>query len=74
MKLKLALYRTTTGATLVSQFNEPEHTWLHSNEVRITDIVEVDFPQRTGEEIQTDIELIRTQALAKIRALEGESA
>lgn len=73
MKIKLAVYRTNSG-THVSQYNEPSDHWLHRDDVRITEIVEVDFPARPQTEIDIDVEAIRTAALARIRKLQGEAA
>lgn len=74
MKIKLALFRTTSGSVHVSQYVDDKDTWLHSDEVRVTEILEVDFPERSGAEVQIDIEGMRTRALEKIRRLEGKAA
>jgi len=68
MRIKCCLYRIGHSQTLhVSTFCEPQDDWAHTNDLRVSEPVEIDFPDRDPDAIKAEATALRLRRIARHR-------
>ena len=68
VRIKCCLYRIGQSQTLhVSQITEDKDAWMHKDDLRVSEAVEIDFPDRDPDAIKAEATALRLRRIARHR-------